>query len=372
MGDRVVLERIAAWQAAGLIDAATAERLRAAEATTEASAPAPRAGVGWLAGHGGLSAAEFFGYLGGAFVLAAYYWIVAQNAQGEGSHAIGIAAGIAAAGFLAVGYALRKGTGGRARATGALLLVGGLQAWWSILQLLDTFVSDSELRRVVASLLWLGIAVLAGRAAVGLATRAGALVASSASAWTAAGLLGTWMFPPVPSGDEFQARGARPLEALLLFVWFALVGAALGWFAEREAAGSEEDPSHWRRVTLTRSWAAMTVIVGGSAAIFGWALGPGGGLEALIGAPLLLAACGAIAFLALRIGSFAYLLPVGLGVFIALTDLNRTYVVDSTGLGPALLLEGLALIAVGWGLELLRRRLAARGTAVEPTGGPVS
>jgi len=350
----------------------TAERLRAAEATSEASAPAPRAGVGWLAGHGGLSAAEFFGYIGGGFVLAAYYWIVAQNAHGDGGHVIGIAAGVAAAGFLAAGYVLRNGAGGRARAAGALLLVGGLQAWWSGLQVADWFVSDQDLQRLVPSLIWLGIAVLAGRAAMGLATRAGALAASSASAWTAAGLLGSWMFPAVPSGDDFQPRGTHPLEALLLFAWFALVGAAVGWFAEREAAGAAEDPSHWRRLTLTRSWAAMTVIVGGSTAIFGWALGPGGGLEALIGVPLLLAACGAIAVLALRIGSFAYLLPVGLGVFIALTDVNRTYVVDSTGLGPALLLEGLALIAVGWGLELLRRRLAPRRTAHDTGGGPVS
>jgi hypothetical protein len=370
MGDQRILERIAAWQAAGLIDPETAERLRAAEATSEASA-APRAGVGWLAGHGGLSAAEFFGYLGGGFVLAAYYWIVAQNAPGDGGHAIGIAAGVAAAGFVAAGYALRTGAGGRARASAALLLFGGVQAWWSGLLLLDAVISDPDLRGVVASLVWLGIALLAGRAAVGLATRAGVLAASSASAWTAAGLAGAWLFPAPPDDQGFAVAG-DPLRTLLLFAWFAVVGTALGWFAEREAAGATDDPSHWRRLTLTRFWAAMTVVVGGSTAVLGWGFAGGRGLAPFLGDALLLTGSGAIAVFALRVGSFAYLLPVGLAVLIALTDLNGTYVVASTGLGGALLLEGLVLIAVGWGIEMLRRRLAARGADRDGDGSAVS
>jgi len=367
MGDQEVFERIAAWRAAGLIDEPTAERLRASEMTraaTASAAPAAPAGVGWLTGHGGLSAVEFFGYLGGAFVLAAYYWMVNQSQSGgNSSHAVGLAAAVAAVAFVVIGYVLRAGTGARSRVVGVLLLVGGMQAWWAALLLLDPVIADSDLRAVVASVGWLTLAAVVDRVAAGLPTQAGLLAASSAAAWTTASLAGKWLFP-VSFDDEARALSVGPLEPLLLFAWFVIIGAALGWFAEREAAMSTTDPSRWRRMTLTRFWAAMTVIVGASAAVMGWGFVPGRSLEPVLGDALLLVAAGAIAFVALRVGSFAYMLPVGLGVFIALTDLNGSYVVDSTGWGPALLLEGLVLIGVGVGIELLRRRLAGRARTV--------
>src|SRR6478609_4272427 len=73
-----VLERIAAWQAAGLIDAATADRLRAAEPPdTPEPAPPPARHPGVAAAAGSFfgptpTIVEMFGYLGALFLIGAW------------------------------------------------------------------------------------------------------------------------------------------------------------------------------------------------------------------------------------------------------------------------------------------------------------
>ena len=73
-----VLERIAAWQAAGLIDAATADRLRAAEPPdTPEPAPPPARHSSVTAAAGSFfgptpTIVEMFGYLGALFLIAAW------------------------------------------------------------------------------------------------------------------------------------------------------------------------------------------------------------------------------------------------------------------------------------------------------------
>src|SRR6478736_6316022 len=78
----IVLARIAAWEAAGLIDSATAERLRAAEANEPGdamSAVSPARTVGASSFFGpSVSLAEAFSYLGVAFVLAAWVALIAR------------------------------------------------------------------------------------------------------------------------------------------------------------------------------------------------------------------------------------------------------------------------------------------------------
>ena len=94
-----VLDRIAAWEAAGLIDAATAERLRAAETAqarreaADATTPAGRrrsarrgpSSVAAIFGPG-ITIGEMFAYLGGAFLLGAYETFVVRSGRfGAGS-----------------------------------------------------------------------------------------------------------------------------------------------------------------------------------------------------------------------------------------------------------------------------------------------
>src|SRR6185312_4962393 len=87
----VVLERIAGWESAGLIDAATAERLRAAEvAAGPHDAPATAApsaapfGIASSFFGPAVTVVEMFSYLGSAFVLAAWGFLIGRL-SGEAS-----------------------------------------------------------------------------------------------------------------------------------------------------------------------------------------------------------------------------------------------------------------------------------------------
>ena len=90
----VVLERIAGWESAGLIDAATAERLRAAEIASDAHDGPPaapsRAGVASSFFGPPVSIVEAFSYLGVAFVLAAWSVLIGRlNGEAAGSTTTG-------------------------------------------------------------------------------------------------------------------------------------------------------------------------------------------------------------------------------------------------------------------------------------------
>src|SRR5262245_5130611 len=88
----LVTERIDAWEAAGLIDAATSERLRAAEADRPpdadpraaaepaAAAPSPIGTVSSFFGPA-VTVVEAFSYLGGGFVLAAWGALIVRLAD---------------------------------------------------------------------------------------------------------------------------------------------------------------------------------------------------------------------------------------------------------------------------------------------------
>jgi hypothetical protein len=91
MPDQRILDRIAAWQQSGILDAATADRLRAVEAnspsepTTAAEAPRAGASTGLSSLGLDLDLGEAFAYLGSFFVLGAWYWFINQAAVGQAS-----------------------------------------------------------------------------------------------------------------------------------------------------------------------------------------------------------------------------------------------------------------------------------------------
>ena len=83
----LVLARIAAWEAAGLVDATTAARLRDAEIGSDhEDEPALAAPAGIATSFFGpaVSIVEAFSYLGGAFVLAAWTALIARLANEAG------------------------------------------------------------------------------------------------------------------------------------------------------------------------------------------------------------------------------------------------------------------------------------------------
>ena len=136
-------EHIAAWEAAGLIDPATAARLRAAgtgttgattSVTLTRSAPPQTAAPFARASAAGSSQAsamfgpsvtipEVFGYLGTAFLLAAWSAWAARGTSTSSSLVPGLAGLVASVVLIALGLALRGGDGRRSRAAGTAFLV---------------------------------------------------------------------------------------------------------------------------------------------------------------------------------------------------------------------------------------------------------
>ena len=129
----IVLARIAAWEAAGLIDATTAERLRAAEADEPAdadrlasAAPAARpTGVSSFFGPA-VSLVEAFSYLGAGFVLAAWCALIGRvsGAAAGATRDWLLVAGMAvpAAVFFVIGLVLHGRSARLSRAAGVAFL----------------------------------------------------------------------------------------------------------------------------------------------------------------------------------------------------------------------------------------------------------
>lgn len=364
MGDPRVLERIGAWQAAGIIDADMAERLRAAEATAAVEAPVlpvPSSGLGsWLR----FSVTDLFAYLGVGFLLAAYYWGVSKvvGATWEDGTGWAMGVGIAAAVFLVVGYLGRERDDLVGRAAGPLLLVGGFQIFFAVTFLFVDIPSAALLTTVAATLVWVGAAMLARRALASLPTQVGLLAAIVSLAWAVSGWVGPILFgTPEYRNVAGYVAGPNAARAVAFIAWMLATAAAVGFIAEGEAHGSQADAGAGRRASLSRFWAGMTAVIGTSMGMIGLYRGfQERELPSFIGVGILLAVSGLLVVLALRRNATSYLIPAGLGVVIGLTDLNGQYVAADLGLGPALLLEGVALLGVGYGTELMRRRLARR------------
>ena len=135
-----VLDRIAAWEAAGLIDAATAERLRAAEtprpspqAATRGRATPSRAARRHTTHRGpssvasifgpGIAIGEMFAYLGGAFLLGAFETFVVRTSAGiDGRSFLTLTIGmaVAAIALTATACSYQGATRGRHRAAGVV------------------------------------------------------------------------------------------------------------------------------------------------------------------------------------------------------------------------------------------------------------
>ncbi len=76
---------------------------------------------------------------------------------------------------------------------------------------------------------------------------------------------------------------------------------------------------------------------------------------------------------AFRRGSAAFVVAGAIGMIVALTDFNFSYLSEQTEVG--LLIEGLILLAVGFAADRIRRRLVRRGAETdpaEPLGMPVA
>jgi hypothetical protein len=187
MGDRAVIQRIGAWEAAGLIDAGLAARLRAAEEAQperESGSSAETAGgrsrFAPAAGFFGpaVTVAEMFSYLGGTFLLGAWYATLGRIADaGSQPDLVWLLGSAATAGLLAtIGIVLARGPARRQRAAGVMFIAAIANAAAAasfggqlILQ------GDTNARLVIAGLVAVVVAVAFRRIHPAVLTQLGVL-----------------------------------------------------------------------------------------------------------------------------------------------------------------------------------------------------
>ncbi|MEZ0239615.1 MAG: hypothetical protein ACAH65_02350 [Chloroflexota bacterium] len=388
MGDARVSERIEAWEAIGLIDHETADRLRAAEAAAGSGVDRSERGPSIAAAFFGpsVTVAELFAYLGGAFVLAAWHTILASFAFRDS--ASGAAPVIA---FLLAQYAIPA----IVLSIAGLFAIGGTErqrrfagvafgvATWHIFQTVQVGLQPSQ-AVLQNGLSWDPAGVLAAVAGVVAALvyrRVHPAVLTqiaflAAVAFLASRLLQAvetqWYWPAVGSDGSVDPGLARA-RAVITIVWWLGCALVLGFVARyerrRAAAAPDLDGGAAARRAAVSAWAAGLTAVGGTTAAVMQSTFDGRALEPWIGDLAILAVALLLVALAFRRGAGAYLYPGALGLIVAFTDLNNRYVAEQVGIGVALLVEGVILLGAGLAAERVRRRLAARGRLPESGDG---
>jgi len=369
-----VLERIATWETAGLIDRPTADRLRAAEAATATAGPSQRradsivhrrSGASAMFGPG-ISIAEIFGYLGGAFLLAAWSAFIART-SGESSDpeiAIGLMALLAAAVLAGLGLRLRLIDERGSRAAGVAFLLSATYAGGAAAAFVTGLGADWPVSGVIGSAAGLAVAGVLHVIHPSVLTQVGVL------AWLtglAASIL-SWLQVSFFPSDVFEATGlptATGPDPIILVVasaaWWLATAVLIGLIGLREArsGGKAADPAAGRRAAISRFWAGMTAVIGLALAVTqSAALGVyeyGRVLEPWVGDLALLVLSAILIERAFRRDATSFMYAAALGLIVALTDFNVSYLSNSAEV--ALLIEGLILLAVGVGADRLRRRI---------------
>jgi hypothetical protein len=381
MAATLVLDRIAAWERAGLIDHALALRLRAAEAAETGGAAATAGAEATGAGgavipspiEGPASSArvrsssfilEFFAYLGGLFLLLAWYaWFVNEMPASESLRNRGIAiATLAPALFLgSVGWVLAARDDDHLRRAAAIAFAvtipnAGVGAW--ALLRASVVPADGEATAVaVGAGVALGVAVLARIRRPSAITQAALL-----AAWGALALaLASWFENALWStaiDDRYDEVVARSTDEQLVWNvvrlgWWWLVAAIPALVMVRRP---DRGLGHEARDAVTRIGIGTIAVLGtASAALatYDWSSSRGG--EPIFGpwpAAAILLGVGAVFIAAARFsGSRIHLVTAGVSIVVALTYLNVEFVADAVGAAAALLVEGLILLgvaALGW------------------------
>jgi hypothetical protein len=385
MPDQRVVERIDAWAAAGLIDEATADRLRAAEAEAAVAAdgapvdapvaePAHTRSVAATVFGPAVTIGELFAYVGAGFLLAAWHTLfgsLISQTSGDGfftpnfgAQAVQLA--VPAIAFAVVGI-LAKGRGERERrAAGVAFGVATVHVFGAMGFAMQTFHADFPITLVVASASAVVAAVLFRRALASVLTQLALLSSLVGLAISLLGWLSAQLFPQ-PGFTDFGPQSIDPaiaqLRVMATLAWWILWAAGFGFLALQEArrggspsASESERTNAHVRANFTRFGAGMTAVLGTLNAVQ-----QGNPFDRVIpvwlGDLAVIAVALVLIVIAFRRNATAYLVPAAIGVIAALSDLNAAYVAERTGVGVALLLEGVILIGVGFVADRLRRRL---------------
>ena len=277
MASSLVVRRIDAWEAAGLIDPETAERLRGAEAdagpepeAAEARAPGVGRAVGITAV--GITAVELFVYLGAAFVLGAWYALVASTSPSwEDSSARFAAAGLVAAIALALMGVAMAGRDARfRRAAGVAFLAALPNLGAGVYLLADTLHPDvypaPPTNALVASIVVLVAALAARRLVPALTTQLGLAVSVATAGAFAMRWLDAVLLPR--GGQEWDPRPIDETAALVRVVlsmaWWWAVAAVMALLL----VILDPRPRTEGRTRLGRVAVGLTAVLGTTSAVF--------------------------------------------------------------------------------------------------------
>lgn len=378
---------IAAWQGAGLIDLPTADRLRAAETAisgsnvpdaTAALSERPDEARSATTFGPGVAIAEAFGYLGVAFLMAAWSAFIARTASNaiDPEPIFGIGSGIAAVAFTALGVGLRRGDARRQRAAGVAFLVAVATAGGSA----ASFAIAAGIDWPTLGLVGAGAALTAAVAfRTYHATVLTQLAMLSALTGLAASLLEWFREALFPTADfaDIGAVSPGPDPIVLVIgsaVWWLACAVLIGLIGLRESrlAETRGDPLGARRAGASRLWAGAVAVIGLGSAVTTSAFLTDGGfgrvLEPWIGDLGLLVLSVVLIERAFRREAAAFIYPAALALIVALSDFNFSYLADGTETG--LFIEGVILLVAGFAADRLRRRVgrmkSAESTAPNP------
>jgi hypothetical protein len=373
-----VLERIAAWEAAGLIDAATSERLRAAEAAQssheagdvgapDAAVPARRAPSSVASIFGpGIAIGEMFAYLGGAFLLGAYETFIfrAAGSVDRGSLTITVGMALAAMALTLCGVVLRTGDARRRRAVGVVFALAVVHVGAAV-------AAGAE----GAGFGWPAIGVIAGAVATlaafgyrllhpSLLTQMAFLASLTSFAGVSLSWLESVVVPQPVYSDELgtftPAGGPDPILLVLASAaWWLALAVIVGLVGLVEARTADADAAAGRRASLTRLWAGLVAVIGLASSVFRSGLKADGEygrfVEPWVGDLAILILAVVLVERAFRRDASTFVYAAALGLMVALSDFNFTYLSSSTELG--LLIEGVILLGAGVAADRLRRRI---------------
>jgi hypothetical protein len=321
-----------------------------------------------------VTVAEVFGYLGGGFLVAAWSAFMGTTASTTGDSGITLGIlGLLAAGVLtAIAIRLRLGDERTSRAAGVFLLV----ALGFVSAAAYSLLAEGGVEWPLAGVIVAAVVVLVSVAYRLLHPSALTQVGLLASLTALAGSMLVWLeetiFPIEFSEATGGATQSGPDPILLVIAsaaWWLMVAAGMGMLGLAEARHAENpsDPTAASRAAITRFWAGLLAVIGLSTSISRSAPMAneefGRVLEPIIGDIALLILSAILVERAFRRDATSYIYAAALGLMVALTDFNLSYLSDSTA--AALLVEGLILLGVGFGADRLRRRVGRAGT-----GGP--
>jgi hypothetical protein len=365
------IEHIAGWEAAGLIDRATADRLRAASEPSTAPAlhttrtTAPRSAASALFGPS-VTISEVFAYLGGGFLLAAWSTFMARTngPNGDTSILFGIMS-LAAAGVLyALGLRLMSGGERGSRAAGVAFLLTATYAGTAAAAFADVAGLEWPALGVIGSAVGLATAIVLRVVHPSVLTQVGVLGGLTALGLSLLSWLQVTLFPEdfSPVTGLPTSTGPDPLLLVLATAaWWLATAVVIALIGLREAriADRNADPAAGRRAAVSRFWAGLVAVIGLWQAISRSAPHADGSygrvVEPWIGDLALLVLAAILVERAFRRDATSFIYAAALGLLIALTDFNLAYLSGSTEV--ALLVEGLILLAVGVAADRLRRRI---------------